>query len=108
MVKDGFVVHAWGDQSKRSDWMSSAKPVLSTLLLFALQEGLIESVDQPVADFDSRLTGKDRDITFRHLGSMTSGFRRLERPGSRVGLQRSCHSIVSTRVVRQGVSDRSP
>lgn len=81
IIKDGLVVHAWGDQSKRSDWMSSAKPVMSTLLLFALQEGRIKTVDQKIADFDDRLRGKDRDITFRHLGSMNSGYLRTERPG---------------------------
>jgi CubicO group peptidase (beta-lactamase class C family) len=82
VVKDGFVVHAWGDQGKRSDWMSAAKPVISTLLLFALQEGRIHSVDQPIADFGWDLKGKDRTITFRHLGAMRSGFRRVEPPGA--------------------------
>jgi len=81
VIKDGYVIHSWGDQAKRSDWLSSAKPVLSTLLFFALQEGLIESVDQPVSDFYSDLKGDDRRITFRHLGSMSSGFRRVEQPG---------------------------
>ncbi|MCA9111618.1 MAG: hypothetical protein KDA52_16815, partial [Planctomycetaceae bacterium] len=76
IIKDGYLVHAWGDQKKRGDWLSSAKPVLSTLLFFALQEGLIDSVDQRVSDFDDRLMGKDREITFRHLGSMTSGYLR--------------------------------
>jgi CubicO group peptidase (beta-lactamase class C family) len=81
IVKYGFVVHAWGDQAKRSDWMSSAKPVISTLLFFALQEGLVESVDQGICEFEDRLVGKDRDITFRHLGSMSSGYLRSESPG---------------------------
>ncbi len=81
VIKDGFVIHAWGDQTKRSDWMSSAKPVLSTLLFFALQEGLIDNVDQRIAEFDHRLVGKDREITFRHLGSMSSGYLRPEGPG---------------------------
>jgi uncharacterized protein DUF5060/beta-lactamase family protein/collagenase-like protein with putative collagen-binding domain len=82
IVKDGYVVHEWGDQAKRSDWMSSAKPVISTLLLFALQEGLIESVDQPIADFGWALREKDQAITFRHLGAMSSGYRRPEAPGT--------------------------
>ncbi len=82
IIKDGYVVQTWGDQQKRSDWMSSAKPVISTLLLFALQEGLIDNVDQPISEFDDRLTGKDRDITFRQLGSMSSGYLRSERPGA--------------------------
>ena len=82
VIKDGYVVHEWGDQAKRGDWMSSAKPVLSTLLFFALQEGRIESVDQRVSDFEERVAGKDREITFRQLGGMASGFRRPEQPGA--------------------------
>lgn len=81
VVKDGYVVKAWGDQSERSDWFSSAKPVLSTLLFRAITEGLVKSVDQPIADFGWPLQDKDRGITFRHLGAMTSGYRRPEGPG---------------------------
>lgn len=81
VVKDGYVVKTWGPQATRSDWYSSAKPVLSTLLFFALKEGLVKSVDQPIADFGWPLTEKDRAITFRHLGAMTSGYRRSEGPG---------------------------
>ncbi len=80
-VKNGYVVKTWGSQSERGDWASSAKPVLSTLLLFALQEGRIKSVDQSVADFGWPLLPKDRAITFRHLASMTSGYARPEEPG---------------------------
>lgn len=81
VIKDGYVVKTWGDQAERSDWFSSAKPVLSTLLFFAIQEGLVKSVDQPIAEFGWELKPKDRGITFRHLGSMTSGYARPEGPG---------------------------
>jgi CubicO group peptidase (beta-lactamase class C family) len=81
VVRDGVVVHAWGDQSQKSDWKSAAKPVLSTLLWFAVQEGKVQGVDQPIADFGWELTPKDRGITFRHLGGMTSGYARPEGPG---------------------------
>ncbi len=81
VIKNGFVVKSWGDQSERSDWLSSAKPVLSTLLFFAIEEGLVKSVDQPIADFGWDLKEKDRQITFRHLGSMNSGYARPEGPG---------------------------
>ncbi len=37
-IKNGYVVKTWGAQDQRSDWFSSAKPVLSTLLMFALKE----------------------------------------------------------------------
>jgi hypothetical protein len=39
VIKDGNVVKAWGWQSDRGDWFSSAKPVLSALRMFAIQEG---------------------------------------------------------------------
>jgi CubicO group peptidase (beta-lactamase class C family) len=81
VIKNGYVVKAWGAQDQRSDWFSSAKPVLSTLLLFALKEGKITSVDQPVREFGWELQPKDRDMTLRHLASMTSGYARPERPG---------------------------
>lgn len=81
IIKDGFIVQSWGDLAERGDWMSSAKPVLSTLLFFAVEEGLVESVDQPIADFGWDLQEKDRGITFRHLGAMTSGYARPEGPG---------------------------
>jgi len=81
VVKNGYVVKSWGSQSEKGDWASSAKPVLSTLLLFALQEGKIKSVDQPIADFGWELLPKDRTMTFRHLATMTSGYTRPEEPG---------------------------
>ena len=81
VVRHGRVVHAWGDQAHRGDWASSAKPVLSTLLLFAIAEKKVKGFDQPIADFGWELRGKDRGITFRHLGAMTSGYARPEGPG---------------------------
>ena len=44
VIKDGVVVKEWGDQAEIGDWFSSAKPVLSTLLFFAIQEGKLDSV----------------------------------------------------------------
>jgi CubicO group peptidase (beta-lactamase class C family) len=81
VIKDGYVVASWGDQALVGDLFSSAKPVLSTLLFFALLEGLVRSVDQPIADFGWQLKPLHRGITFRHLGSMTSGYARPEGPG---------------------------
>lgn len=81
VVKGGYVVKKWGNQAECGDWLSSAKPVLSTLLFFAVQEGLVKSVDQLISDFGWQLKEKDRGITFRHLGSMTSGYARPDGPG---------------------------
>ena len=81
MIKDGYVVKSWGDQAQVTDVLSSAKPVLSTLLFFAIEEGLVKSVDQPIGDFGWELKEKDRGMTFRHLGAMSSGYARPEAPG---------------------------
>src|SRR5690606_20982337 len=43
VVRNGYMVHTWGDQNAKADWASAAKPVLHTLLFFALQENLIPS-----------------------------------------------------------------
>ncbi|MGE3818710.1 MAG: hypothetical protein AB7I30_04695 [Isosphaeraceae bacterium] len=82
VVKDGYVVKAWGDQAEKSDYYSSAKPILSTLLFFALKEGKVKSVDQPLADFGWEFRPKDRTMTFRHLGAMSGGYARPEAPGA--------------------------
>ena len=81
VVKDGYVVHQWGDQAQTGDWLSSAKPVLSTLLLYAVHEGKLKSVDTPIAELGWELSPKDRTMTFRHLANMTSGYARPEEPG---------------------------
>ena len=81
VIKSGYVVKSWGDQTQVADWLSSAKPVLSTMLFFAVEEGLVKSVDQPIRDFGWELKEKDRDISFRHLGSMSSGYARPESAG---------------------------
>ena len=73
---------AWGPQSEVGDWFSSAKPVLSTLLMFAITEGKAKSADQPIVDFGWNLKPKDRGMTFRHLANMTSGYARPEPPGA--------------------------
>ncbi len=80
-IKCGYVVKAWGAQNQKGDWASSAKPVLSTLLMFALREGKIKSFDQRVGDFGWELSPKDRTMTLRQLASMTSGYARPEEPG---------------------------
>jgi CubicO group peptidase (beta-lactamase class C family) len=80
-IKNGYIVKTWGAQDQKSDWFSSAKPVLSTLLMFAAAEGKVKSFDQPLVDFGWELSPKDRAMTLRHLASMTSGYARPEEPG---------------------------
>ena len=81
IVKDGYVVKTWGSQSRQEDWYSSAKPVFSTLLFFAIDEGRVCGVDEKIGKWDWSLRGKDRQITFRHLANMTSGYMQPEGPG---------------------------
>jgi CubicO group peptidase (beta-lactamase class C family) len=82
VVKDGYMVYAWGDQAAKFNWYSAAKPVLTTLLFFGIQDGRIDSVDAPISPYIPGLRGKDRGITFRHLADMTSGYACTEAPGA--------------------------
>jgi CubicO group peptidase (beta-lactamase class C family) len=86
VVRHGYMVYSWGDQARSADVASAFKPVLSTLLLLAVQEGRLNSVDELVADFEPRLKslngGKDAAITWRHLASQTSGYGLVESPGA--------------------------
>lgn len=81
VIKDGYIVKTWGSLTKKGDWLSAAKPVLSTLLLFAIQEGKVAGVDSRVWDYGWEFRPKDRSITFRHLASMSSGYARPESTG---------------------------
>jgi CubicO group peptidase (beta-lactamase class C family) len=82
IIRHGFVVKAWGDQSQKGDWLSSSKPVFSTLLFFAIQEGKLESVHTPIKSFGWDLSAKDDEMTFHHLANMISGYARPEKPGA--------------------------
>ncbi|MCW5207094.1 hypothetical protein VU11_00115, partial [Desulfobulbus sp. US2] len=42
IIKNGYLIKAWGNPAGRTMWASATKPVLSTLLLFAAQEGKLE------------------------------------------------------------------
>lgn len=81
VVRYGYLVHTWGDPDDKADWASAAKPVISTLLFFAVHEGLIDSVDALVGDQGWNLTAEDQTMTFAHLANMTSGYARDEEPG---------------------------
>ena len=78
VVRHGHLVYSWGDPTRSGDVASAFKPVLSTLLLIAVQEGKLKGVDDLVADVEPRLKtingGKDAAITWRHLASQTSGY----------------------------------
>ena len=86
VVRHGRLVYSWGDPSRPVEVASACKPVISTLLMFALQEGLIDSADDRVVKYDSRLKDlpgeKDQRITFRYLASQTSGYGHKDSPGT--------------------------
>ncbi len=85
VVRYGYVAYSWGDPARSADIASAVKPVISTLLFFAVQEGKLTSVDAPVSEFEPRLKtlnqGKDVSITWRHFASQTSGYGLSEPPG---------------------------
>lgn len=89
VVRHGLMAYSWGDQSKSADVASAVKPVISTLLLLAVHEGKPRSPDSRVADVVPGLGnlngGKDAKITWRHLGSQTSGYGLAEAPGAAYG-----------------------
>jgi VCBS repeat-containing protein len=87
VVRNGYLVYTWGDQTAKADWASAAKPVMHTLLFFAIQENRIKSVDDPVKDWVLAGTGgalrpEDESMTFAQLMNMTSGYALIDAPGA--------------------------
>jgi CubicO group peptidase (beta-lactamase class C family) len=86
VVRGGLMVFQWGDPTLSGDLASASKPVLSTLLLAAIQEGLLSGPDDRLVEVEPRLAslndGKDAEITWRHLASQTSGYGLSEPPGA--------------------------
>src|SRR5262245_5878135 len=86
VMRNGSLIYSWGDVARSQDLASAAKPVSSTLLLFAVHEGKLRSVDERVSEVDPRLKdlngGKDAAITWRHLASQTSGYGLSDKPGA--------------------------
>jgi VCBS repeat-containing protein len=87
VVRNGYMVYTWGDQTEKADWASAAKPVMHTLLFFAVQENRIDSLDDRIGDWVLAGTGgtlrpEDESITFAQLMNMTSGYARIDLPGA--------------------------
>ena len=81
VIKDGYLVKTWGDPSKATDWLSSAKPIFSTLLFFAIEDGLIPGVHYKLKNLGWDFHPKDSEMEFYHLANMISGYARSEKPG---------------------------
>jgi len=80
IVRDGYVVREWGNVMGARDWASASKPVMSTLLFFAVEENRCATTTR-VGELLSGGSPKDSAITFHHLTNMTSGYSRGEGPG---------------------------
>lgn len=82
IIRHGYVAATWGRQEWRYGWASSSKPMISTMLFFAIDRGLLKSVDDRVGDWGWQLSAKDQPMTFAHLGNMISGYAVAEAPGT--------------------------
>jgi CubicO group peptidase (beta-lactamase class C family) len=121
VVRHGYLVYTWGDPARSGDIASAVKPVVSTLLLLAVQQGKIKDANAKLADFEPRLLalnrGKDAGITWRHLASQTSGYGLAEAPGEAYGyndfalalyydtLTRQVYQQDGTRVLKEQLGD---
>lgn len=88
IVEGGEMIHAWGPIDERLNAASSIKPIYAFLVYKAVENGRLESLDDRVVnwvpeidDLNAELGYKDREITFRHLLSQTSGYGLEEEPG---------------------------
>ena len=78
MAQDGEIVFEeyWDgySESSQSNSFSMAKSITTMLVQCAIQDGFIESWDQPVKDFLPELQGEFADeLTLRNLCTMTAG-----------------------------------
>jgi CubicO group peptidase (beta-lactamase class C family) len=85
IIKDGYLVYSWGSRSAKFDRASAARPVISTMLFYAIKEFKLSSVDDLIVDGGWPLIEKDQTMTFHHLANMTSGYGLPEEPGTAWG-----------------------
>ena len=75
ILKNGVTIGEWGDPSAIEMTYSAAKSYLSLLTGVAVADGLIDSIDDPMADYAlDRMfhTDQNRDITWRNMLQLTS------------------------------------
>ncbi len=89
IVHSGEMIFSWGGIAFRGDVASSCKPIYAYLVFKAIEQGLIGSLDDPIlrgvpeiGELNADLGYKDREITFRHLLTQTSGYGLKENPGA--------------------------
>jgi CubicO group peptidase (beta-lactamase class C family) len=80
IVRYGYQAWSWGDITEPQNWASASKPVLSTLLFMAVDEGRC-TFGSTMSLYHSGGSAKDRAITFYDLANNISGYSRGEDPG---------------------------
>jgi len=88
VIRSGYMIYSWGNITTRIDVASAVKPFYTHLLVRSVEEGVLDSLDEPVARYMPGLTNlnpelgyPDREITWRHLCRHVSGYGNVERPG---------------------------
>jgi CubicO group peptidase (beta-lactamase class C family) len=85
VARGGYLAYHWGEHTRPGDLASARKPIISALLLYGVQEGLVPSPDATLDRYLPGLReinrGKDAAITWKHLASQTSGYGWSEQPG---------------------------
>lgn len=86
LVRNGSLVHMWGDVSKPGGGSRASEAVWSHLLFLAIERGELDGLDDRVvvrrprlADLDA--SGKDAETTWRQLVQHTSGYGTSAAPG---------------------------
>ena len=89
IIRHDAIAYQWGKPGKALDIASASKAIYSFLVMRAVQNGIIPSLDQPVVKWLPELAGlnaalghKDRRITWRHLINQTSCYGVTEEPGA--------------------------
>lgn len=88
VVRGGYVVERWDTWippvlANWRGWGSASKAFIGALALFAIQEELLSSLNEPVERFGWELREEDRRMTLRQLVDMTSGYTLPEAPSER-------------------------
>ncbi len=92
IVRDGRLVHTWGDVSTHGPGSRVTEALLSHLLFLAVEDGRIDSLDDRVVVRQPLLADlggdrKDAAITWRQLAQHTCGYGTRDAPGATFSLK---------------------
>jgi CubicO group peptidase (beta-lactamase class C family) len=89
VARRGYQVYTWGSVSRVTDIASSVKSMIGFLTVKAVQTGRLSSLDAKVSileprlnDINANLAYKDKNITWKHLANMMSGYGITKNPGT--------------------------